>query len=202
MNLLICNICEVEFEAKRSDTKYCSEKCRTRKETMDRTKKKQESLKNEIIPVSCLVCKELFTPSKYKKDQIYCGSKCLNKAMGIRQSSKEGYSEQKSLYDREYRKNNPDKKREVNRRYKDRIRFGGNKENVLERDGHKCVKCGEDEQKRLIIHHKDHSGSSDNPNNDMNNLETLCRKCHMTYHSHEDPNHVMYHKKQARLSRE
>lgn len=53
---------------------------------------------------------------------------------------------------------------------------------VLERDGHKCIECGE--TKDLTIHHKkktlglgiDHS---------IDNLQTLCRKCHAKLHSRE-----------------
>ena len=191
----LCIICGNSFAAKRNDAKYCSEKCRTRKETMDRTKNRQDKLVLEISPVQCLICGITFTPSKYRKDQVYCGNKCLSKGMGIKQANKDGYKEQKRLYDKQYRKIHADKKRETNIKYKDNLRFGGNGSKAMERDGHKCTECGKTNRKALIVHHIDHSGSSDNPNNDLSNLTTLCRSCHMRHHSSKDPNHIMYHKR-------
>jgi len=47
---------------------------------------------------------------------------------------------------------------------------------VLRRDSHSCELCGSDET--LEVHHKD----GDYPNNDMDNLITLCRSCHMNVH--------------------
>lgn len=58
---------------------------------------------------------------------------------------------------------------------------GGNRQAVLERDGHKCVKCGmTDEEHRekwsrpITIDHK----NKDRSNNSMENLQTLCLQCH------------------------
>jgi len=47
---------------------------------------------------------------------------------------------------------------------------------VLDRDEHKCQKCGDDG--KLIVHHID---GNDN-NNVLNNLITLCNKCHLSLH--------------------
>lgn len=55
-----------------------------------------------------------------------------------------------------------------------------NREDVLKRDGYQCTMCGATTD--LVIHHKDGSGATDNPNNDMTNLVTLCAKCHSTLH--------------------
>lgn len=79
-------------------------------------------------------------------------------------------------------------KRESDLRYKDNVRFGGNKKHVLERDGYKCRECGK--EKGLIVHHLDHSGSSENPNNEMDNLITLCRSCHMRHHASGENNYL------------
>lgn len=190
MVICSCVVCGESFEGDRRTAKYCSKICRIRKETMDRTKKSQEKLAKELSPVACLTCGNTFTPSKYRKDQVYCGSKCLNKAMGIRQTSQEGYKEKKSLYDMQYRKVHADKKRELNIKYKDNIRFGGNGSKAMERDGYKCTECGKTNRRALVVHHKDHSGSSDNPNNELSNLVTLCRSCHMKHHTTEE-NHVL-----------
>lgn len=61
-----------------------------------------------------------------------------------------------------------------NRSYqaRNKNKFGGLLEQVLERDGRKCVICGEDKP-RLEIHHKTKGGG-----NTLANLDTLCMKCH------------------------
>lgn len=69
---------------------------------------------------------------------------------------------------------------------KDRFRFSGLRVKVLSRDGFLCVSCGmtQDQHiakynKSLTINHKDGNGrNSKKPNNDLNNLETLCLPCH------------------------
>jgi len=67
-----------------------------------------------------------------------------------------------------------------------RFRFGGLREMVLERDGYKCVDCGMTNEehlktwnRNLTINHKDGTGiNSKIKNNTMENLETLCLRCH------------------------
>ena len=64
--------------------------------------------------------------------------------------------------------------------------FGGKREEVIKRDGEKCVECGitrlnhiEKFGKDLNVHHKDGNGiNSKNKNNTFSNLETLCLCCH------------------------
>lgn len=51
---------------------------------------------------------------------------------------------------------------------------------VLNRDSHICQKCGSDE--KVIVHHID----SNDDNNEIANLITLCNKCHLDLHR---PNH-------------
>jgi len=59
-------------------------------------------------------------------------------------------------------------------------RFGGLREDVMERDSYKCVRCNKDvsEPYQSDIHHKD----EDKTNNVMENLETLCNACHARHH--------------------
>jgi hypothetical protein len=63
----------------------------------------------------------------------------------------------------------------------DNTRFGGNKELVLKRDGYKCVMCGN--VNGINVHHKDESGNSEYPNNEPDNLITLCDACHIKTHN-------------------
>lgn len=58
---------------------------------------------------------------------------------------------------------------------------------TLKRDGYRCVKCGSN--RLLCVHHKDGNGrGKSQPNNTIDNLETLCRACHMNIHRPKFPN--------------
>jgi len=60
--------------------------------------------------------------------------------------------------------------------------YSGNRHDVFQRDGYQCRLCGS--KKNLIIHHINEMSyhNSDTPDNDMNNLTTLCKSCHGLYH--------------------
>lgn len=65
-------------------------------------------------------------------------------------------------------------------------RFGGLRDFILTRDGNKCVMCGMTNkehlalwERSLTINHIDHQGRyAKVANNDPENLETLCLRCH------------------------
>lgn len=68
--------------------------------------------------------------------------------------------------------------------YMDEQRFGGNRTKALERDGYKCTSCGSDY--RIQVHHIDEMGRNkpkEVQNNELNNLITLCAKCHIEQHN-------------------
>lgn len=172
---IICAICSSPFTSKRPTSKYCSDKCRTKNETMRRTEK--ERIKRGVILKKCMVCSIQFQANAYTPYQLYCSPKCLNRAMSKKAVESGRKKEQYHKHKNEY----AELKSKTDLSYKDEIRFSGNKKHVLERDGHQCTKCAE--TKGLIVHHIDHSGSSEKPNNDMSNLTTLCRSCHMRHHT-------------------
>jgi len=64
--------------------------------------------------------------------------------------------------------------------YYDNRFYSGNRLTALRRDGFLCRDCGK--KRDLVVHHIDQTGQSPNPNNDMDNLITLCRKCHRKHH--------------------
>ena len=69
-------------------------------------------------------------------------------------------------------------------RLKDVTFFGGNRSKALERDGHRCVRCGSGDN--LHVHHKDGNGTTvprAQRNNRLANLETLCKGCHTAEHN-------------------
>lgn len=55
---------------------------------------------------------------------------------------------------------------------------------VLRRDGHKCVRCGV--PVGVSTAHIDHIQSGKRGSNHINNLRTLCRRCHVL---RADPRH-------------
>lgn len=62
--------------------------------------------------------------------------------------------------------------------------FDGNREPALIRDNHQCVRCCS--SKQLIVHHIDRQGrNKEIRNNDLSNLETLCKACHIEEHRQE-----------------
>jgi len=66
--------------------------------------------------------------------------------------------------------------------FSEQNRFGGNRLKAVERDNYTCQICNS--KKLICVHHIDKTGRSvdDNHNNDLKNLITLCRKCHMNVH--------------------
>lgn len=60
--------------------------------------------------------------------------------------------------------------------------YDGNRNAVLERDGYRCRLCGSTYD--LIIHHINEKSyhNSDEPDNSIHNLTTLCNSCHASYH--------------------
>ncbi len=105
-------------------------------------------------------------------------------------------------YAKDYRKNNQDKiktyrkkrfetnydhVRNLNRKSQDKKRFGGNREIVLNRDNWECQECGMTQEEHkflfgegLTVDHKDKNGIySKNPNHSLDNLITLCIRCHI-----------------------
>ena len=67
----------------------------------------------------------------------------------------------------------------------DKRRYSGNRIKALERDRFKCRICKS--EKKLHAHHLDRTGFQDIPtrlksNNKLDNLITLCNKCHLKLH--------------------
>lgn len=178
--LKICPYCKQEFYPKyRSDQKYCSDKCRD--------KAKWELKKTVLSERICPICGIEFMPTRNK--QVCCSDKCAYRKIYL--DNPEKHREQS----RRWRQNNPERAKEIDRnkrklrkehykemndKYHDETRFGGNREKALERDGYKCVLCGEVNE--VSVHHKDCSGQTDKPNHELDNLITLCKSCHTKQH--------------------
>lgn len=108
-------------------------------------------------------------------------------------------------YSKEWKRKNEDKvkaynkmryKRDIDKikaysiKFRDNLRFNGQSEEVFERDNWECQECGISQEqsivlfnRKLYIHHIDGNGSASNKiNNDIDNLITLCSRCHGRIH--------------------
>lgn len=96
------------------------------------------------------------------------------------------HRERHAAYMRQWRLRDLEKSRATSRRGARKFRFGMNGQLALERDDYRCVSCGmtDDEHRdrygrSITIDHIDGEGrNSKNPNNDLDNLQTLCLPCH------------------------
>lgn len=85
------------------------------------------------------------------------------------------------------------------KRYRDKYLFGGNREKAIIRDGSKCVKCGITREQHknkygrdISVDHIDGKGKNHpkkEKNNNLNNLQTLCLKCHGSKDAPKRENH-------------
>lgn len=74
---------------------------------------------------------------------------------------------------------------EKNREIRERRHYDGKRREALERAGYACERCGSTD--KLVVHHKDGNGRGRSlPNNSLDNLEVLCRRCHAREHSTAD----------------
>jgi len=72
----------------------------------------------------------------------------------------------------------------------DKYRFSGNRIESLKRDSFECQRCGTNQEQSimlfgssLIVHHIDGYGRDEKkPNNKLDNLITVCWRCHQTIH--------------------
>ncbi len=84
------------------------------------------------------------------------------------------------------KKHTPESRRKV----WDNSMFGGNKQQALERDNFQCQDCGMNQETHIAlfgiwlnVHHKDGQGKNAKvKNNNLDNLITLCHRCHSREH--------------------
>ena len=97
---------------------------------------------------------------------------------------------------RKWKEKNPEKVNKEARSIQwDRMMFGGNRQKALERDNFECQECGLTQEthfalfnRGLSVHHLDETGVGakiGEKNNDLDNLITLCMRCHGKLHGAE-----------------
>lgn len=186
----LCIACGVEFIPKRIDQNACSSKCSKKTWKILNIEKVYEWNRNyarkkareDWVEIECKECKKLFLPPIGNKYQTkfcsdYCRSKFNSRIYKLNGKKKES--------DIKYRKSHSEELKLKNLEYKDRIRFSSseskslNRKATLERDKFICQMCGENEYKKLIVHHNTYPANIDN-------LITLCRSCHIRVHQYLD----------------
>jgi hypothetical protein len=148
--------------------KFCSYKCAYGNRDRDKQAK---------IIINCVVCNKTIETTIYRsKTKKYCSRKC----QGI-VTSKQAIERWK----------NPEfRKREIDTRHRKHFEqcmlkdFQGGmhahtyRRIVFDQIEKKCVKCGETDISKLMVHHKDENRK----NNKLDNLQVLCRTCHRRHH--------------------
>jgi 5-methylcytosine-specific restriction endonuclease McrA len=152
-----CLVCKKVFDVRRSDSKFCSNSCRCK--AYKANNRDKELLRKR---------KWYYKEKTFNYDRL----RDTNKKASLKY--KTANKEKIASYNKEYQ--NRTKQSEINRnlRY-----FGGNRIIVLERDKYLCKTCGCSDKKQLVVHHID---GSKGKNNLLENLMTLCRKCHINIH--------------------
>lgn len=127
----------------------------------------------KTIEKTCEYCGEIFLTDSSHIYKKYCNWRCRN----------ENFKKQNPIKIKEYKRREKIKHAEryrlINGLYKDRIRYGGNRRKVMERDNFSCVTCKRKYPNvNLVVHHIDENKK----NNKLDNLITLCRACHARLH--------------------
>lgn len=181
-----CEYCGKNFFPRRSNQKYCSDKCRS--------KINRERLKNKVYEYTCPNCGREFS-SKMKLKDSFCNKECKSEY-----KYKERLLELTEDLNDNLERNKDNLAKNViwdivNLTVSEIISASGNtksvfgknldywnlsdipqntKEFVLQRDGWKCKVCGR--RTDLHIHHK--TKRIDGGDHSPSNLVTLCASCH------------------------
>ena len=108
----------------------------------------------------------------------------------LRRKWREDNKERINKTSREWGMKNRDKQKE----YRDKFMFDGRVQEVLERDNFQCQDCEMTQEthivlfnRRLEIHHIDGEGrNAEVKNNDLDNLKTICLRCHALIHRNRE----------------
>lgn len=203
---VICGFCKKSFVSairKEVTAKYCSKECYSKGWTG-----KHPEL-NMLKDIKCLQCGKVFHPRSFNK--IFCSRSCAaswnqnieERGTGNTRTVKckvcgkefsrhykgQKYCSQDCFHSQNIGENNP--------RYNDYINHGDRYlqytanhpehpnqyvHNVIYRNTHGSNKCELCNGLLELVHHKDR----DKHNNESNNLQGLCKSCHVKLHARED----------------
>ena len=168
-----CELCGSVFtpDLTHDFARFCSTDCNTQyhnKKRRERSAAKREIALNTLY--HCPQCKNEFKPLHIK--QVYCSVDCRNESKRLRRIA-------------EYAKLSTEQRRDL-KRHKNKFRLDGNWQKALERDNGKCALCGSIDN--LAVHHLNAKGEREKSrkrqkdDSRLENLITLCEKCHIDMH--------------------
>jgi 5-methylcytosine-specific restriction endonuclease McrA len=131
------------------------------------------------VCIDCRQVKDIILFWRNKKSPDGRLNSCRSCRLEYQRSRKEINNERARLY----RKTHPDA-RSISAMHKKR--FGGLRDNVLARDNYSCKRCGMTDKehmakwnRHITVDHIDGLGRNvQDPNNNIDNLQTLCLSCH------------------------
>jgi len=158
-----CVNCGKVFSTNYKAKRFCTSECNWAFHNAKRPTTKEQQRE-------CPVCGKKFVPmQKRGVGKLYCSVSCRGKA--------------------NYSKNSA-KRRSRHWEYRKRTKMGGNWWPALQRDRFTCQLCKSTlypsqwvGSKQLIVHHLDGTGEEESKNHNIENLLTLCSKCHKLFHS-------------------
>jgi hypothetical protein len=157
----VCLVCDELITGKQKTAKYCSRECRR---------------KSRRKPKAARFCKkcENSIPDGLNSNATFCSSRCRAAYHSINFRVKAGAIKNPGVGSggAQWGKSN--------HRYKTGI--GSYSKKVFDAFDNSCKRCGSTDKSRLLVHHVDH----DRTNNELNNLEILCKKCHQSHHYTRD----------------
>jgi len=149
----VCGVCGNEYEARQRNQRYCSKKCRKRYDYLIRKEQYAQNSKKYYAKF-----REKF--KKKRAERYWANPEKWRKAT------------------RDYYKVRKNQKHKVDEIYKDKVRHGGKRKELLDANGYVCSQCGKlCESFHIIAHH-----TTFNPK-DHHSQELLCRSCHASLHN-------------------
>lgn len=118
----------------------------------------------------CIKCNNVITNPR--KGLKYCSSKCRNSYISYQWRIKKGIIKKPGVG------SGGNQEGKANHMYKNGI--GIFHKLAFSEKEHVCERC--ESKENLLVHHKDHNRS----NNELQNLEILCKKCHQKHHETRD----------------
>ena len=157
----ICLHCSSEFLVHKDGNlaqKYCGKECQLSAKNKIRIDAVASRRKTKL----CEHCGTEFVADKYAAHkQRFCSNECRSKSRNKQQYlSGASRSQIRNAHRYDFKQIRPQ---------------------VLERDGNKCTICGSTE--KLHAHHWDNTGGTEQANNDLSNLTTMCDVCHYAIHN-------------------
>jgi endogenous inhibitor of DNA gyrase (YacG/DUF329 family) len=163
-----CFICNKLFTTINPLKKYCSITCKRINDY--KLTKNGTRIKHQGNKINCLYCKKEIEQNS-SGSKKFCSKHCRRRAIYFR----------------------------LGRKYKDDLKFNGNRETALKRDNWKCTTCNISNETHLKkfncylhVHHIDFNKK----NSSLDNLITLCDKCHKLIHN---PTHLLKKKIKVQL---